>query len=202
MKGFVLAGSLLASIFIASTAQAAMGGALTTEEAATLTPNSFAWQDTGEAGDIRIVVSIADQRAYVYRNSTLIAMSTVSTGREGKETPIGVYPILQKNKDHKSNLYNAAPMPYMQRLTWDGIAIHAGRNPGFPASHGCIRVPKAFAVKLFSVTQIGTTVEVTDEPVGEGYQPADNLVPADVMASASAETSHANAAQLVSYTPR
>ena len=140
-------------------------------------------------------MSIADQRAYVYRDSTLIAVSSVSTGKEGKDTPVGVYPILQKNKDHKSNLYDAAPMPYMQRLTWDGIAIHAGKNPGFPASHGCIRVPTAFAQKLFDITTVGTTVEVTDMPVAE-TAPDDSLVPPDVMAQAEAAKANTQMASL------
>ena len=75
---------------------------------------------------------------------------------------MGTFEILQKKAMHKSNLYDDAPMPFMQRLTWDGVAIHAGKNPGFPASHGCIRVPAAFARKLFAATELGATVEVTD----------------------------------------
>jgi lipoprotein-anchoring transpeptidase ErfK/SrfK len=198
MKGFAIAGALLASLCAASPALASSEGALTTEAAATLTPNDFVWHDTGQTGDVRIVVSIADQRAYVYRDSALVAVSTVSTGKEGKDTPVGVYPILQKNKMHRSNLYNSAPMPFMQRLTWDGIAIHAGKNPGFPASHGCIRVPTAFAQKLFEVTTVGTTVEVTDAPVdADGAQtPSDDLVPDDVRADA--KTAKANDSQLAS----
>ncbi|MBB5715261.1 L,D-transpeptidase family protein [Sphingomonas aerophila] len=185
MRGFVITGALLLGVWTTGPAQAASEGALSAEAAATLTPNAYVWRDDANTGNVRIVVSIADQRAYVYRDSTLIAVSSVSTGKEGKDTPVGVYPILQKNKDHKSNLYNAAPMPYMQRLTWDGIAIHAGKNPGFPASHGCIRVPTAFAQRLFDITAVGTTVEVTDLPVAD-TAPDDSLVPPDVMAQAEA----------------
>ena len=193
-KKLIAAGALLASLWFTPSAQAASGGALTTETAATLTPNAYVWRDKSQSGEIRVVVSIADQRAYVYRDSTLIAASAVSTGKEGKETPAGVYPILQKNKDHRSNLYNAAPMPFMQRLTWDGIAIHAGRNPGFPASHGCIRVPAAFAAKLFAITQVGTTVEVTEDSVDLAASP--DTVPE------TATAAEANATQLASLGPR
>ena len=86
----------------------------------------------------------------------------MSTGQPGYETPTGSFAILQKNRDHRSNLYNGAPMPFMQRLTWDGVALHAGEIPGRPASHGCIRLPMAFARNLFAVTRLGASVHVTD----------------------------------------
>ena len=105
-------------------------------EVTSLAPNRFLWNDSGSSEPVSIVVSIPDQKAYVYRGTMLIGASTVSTGKDGKETPVGVFPILQKSEKHKSNLYDSAPMPFMQRLTWDGVAIHAGMNPGFPASHG------------------------------------------------------------------
>ena len=139
----------------------ASGVALVTA-AASLTPGEYLWEQDIAAGPVSVLISIPDQKAYVYRGDTLVAVSTVSTGKEGKDTPTGVFPILQKKQMHHSNLYNNAPMPYMQRLTWDGIAIHAGKNPGFPASHGCIRVPTSFAKKLFAATELGATVEVTD----------------------------------------
>ncbi|MFL0585301.1 MULTISPECIES: L,D-transpeptidase family protein [Sphingomonas] len=132
------------------------------EAAATLTPGKYLWENDVAAGPVSILISIPDQKAYVYRGDALVAVSTVSTGKEGKETPVGVFTILQKKEMHRSNLYDNAPMPFMQRLTWDGIAIHAGKNPGFPASHGCIRVPASFAKKLFAATEMGATVEVTD----------------------------------------
>lgn len=142
-----------------------------TEAAAALSPNRFLWKDPGGAEPISILISIPDQRAYVFRGEALIAASAVSTGKDGKETPVGYFTILQKKQMHRSNLYDDAPMPYMQRLTWDGVAIHAGNNPGFPASHGCIRVPTAFAKKLFEVTQLGATVEVTDMAYVSGDMP-------------------------------
>jgi lipoprotein-anchoring transpeptidase ErfK/SrfK len=113
-----------------------------------------------------ITISLASQRMDVFRNGTLWRSSPVSTGRRGKRTPTGVFAILQKKTFHRSNLYSNAPMPYMQRLTWSGIAIHAGHLPGYPASHGCIRVPKAFARELFRVTNPArTAVIVTQEPL-------------------------------------
>jgi hypothetical protein len=111
-----------------------------------------------------VIVSLKAQRAQVYRNGLLIGVSTVSSGKKGHATPTGVFTILQKAVDHKSNLYADAPMPFMQRLTWDGIAMHAGALPGYPASHGCIRLPLAFAKLLFGVTRLGLTVVVTDDP--------------------------------------
>ncbi|AXJ95605.1 MULTISPECIES: L,D-transpeptidase family protein [unclassified Sphingomonas] len=170
-------------------------------EAATLSPNRYVWADSASNEPLRVVVSIPDQKAYVYRGKTLVAASTVSTGKDGKETPVGAFTILQKSETHKSNLYDAAPMPFMQRLTWDGVAIHAGNNPGFPASHGCIRVPMAFAKRLFAATSVGTPVVVTDESLGDGTtMPSIEDVPTYDTPQASpetiAETAAANAGQL------
>jgi lipoprotein-anchoring transpeptidase ErfK/SrfK len=133
-----------------------------TEAAAVLAPNRFIWSDNVGQGPVSILISIPDQRAYVFQGETMVAASSVSTGKDGNDTPVGVFTILQKHKDHKSNKYDDAPMPYMQRLTWDGVALHAGRNPGFPASHGCVRMPTEFAKRLFEITSLGATVEVTD----------------------------------------
>ncbi|AWH24540.1 L,D-transpeptidase [Stenotrophomonas sp. YAU14D1_LEIMI4_1] len=128
-----------------------------------LKPGEYLWHpEISPSGPIVLVVSLDEQRAYVYRNGIAIGLSTISSGKTGHETPTGVFTILQKDKDHRSNLYNSAPMPYMQRLTWDGIALHGGSLPGHPASHGCVRLPQAFAQKLFSATQRGDTVVVAD----------------------------------------
>ena len=167
------------------------GGASLEVAAATLAPNDFRWQDAGGTTPVRVVISIGDQRAYVYRGDQLVAVSAVSTGKDGKETPAGVYPILQKQVSHHSSLYNDASMPYMERLTWDGIAIHAGNNPGFPASHGCIRVPLAFAKKLYGVTQIGSVVEVLDDGGTTDPDPLDLDLP---LPSTASETAAANRA--------
>jgi lipoprotein-anchoring transpeptidase ErfK/SrfK len=130
---------------------------------AALKPGDFVWQPGPPVNAaIEVVVSIPQQRAWVYRGGILIGVSTVSTGRPGHRTPVGSFDILEKRREHYSNKYNNAPMPFMQRLTWDGIALHAGEIPGRPASHGCIRLPLAFARKLFGVTQVGATVHVTE----------------------------------------
>ncbi len=124
-------------------------------------PGEFIWLgDVARSGPLLVVVSLDEQRAYVYRNGVLTGVSSASTGKKGKQTPTGVFTILQKNKDHYSNIYDNAPMPYMQRLTWGGIALHAGNLPGYPASAGCIRLPSEFARLLFEVSSHGMTVVV------------------------------------------
>ena len=133
-----------------------------TEAAADLPPNRFLWTDQQADGAVSVLISLPDQRAYVFRGEKMIAASAVSTGKDGKETPVGTFTILEKKSFHRSNRYNNAPMPYMQRLTWDGVALHAGQNPGFPASHGCVRLPASFAKRLFDATALGGVVQVTD----------------------------------------
>jgi len=114
-------------------------------------------------GPMLMVVSLNEQRAYVYRNGVLIGATTVSTGRKGHETPTGVFTILQKDKDHHSTIYDNAPMPYMQRLTWGGVALHAGGLPGYPESHGCVHLPSEFARLLFDMSTMGMTVVIGAE---------------------------------------
>jgi lipoprotein-anchoring transpeptidase ErfK/SrfK len=176
----------------AGTVAAAGAGMGVAAKVAMLKPNKFLWEDSDQTQPVSIVISIPDQRADVYRGDTMVAASAVSTGKDGKDTPLGTFTILQKEEVHHSNLYNSAPMPYMQRLTWDGVAIHAGHNPGFPASHGCVRVPRAFAQKLFTVTTLGTPVLVTDASASEGFVAPTPYDPAEM----EAETHDANAAQL------
>lgn len=106
---------------------------------------------------VRLVVSLPQQRLYVFRNGELLTTSAVSTGKRGHGTPAGTFRILQKAVIHHSNLYSNAPMPYMQRLTQGGVALHAGHVPGYPASHGCIRLPWAMAKKLYAMTSFSTT---------------------------------------------
>ncbi|WP_066794154.1 L,D-transpeptidase family protein [Sphingomonas soli] len=132
-----------------------------------LKPGEFLWYPHYERASIgapvKLVISIPQQLLFTYRGGQLIAVSTVSTGSEGRDTPTGDFTILQKKTFHRSNLYSNAPMPYMQRLTWDGIALHAGHLPGYPASHGCIRLPKEFARQLYGITAMGGQVSVVDE---------------------------------------
>lgn len=143
------------------------------EAVASLRPGEFIWApQVAPEGPVLIIVSLATQRLIAYRNGIPIGVSTVSTGMDGHETPAGVFTILQKNVDHRSNIYDNAPMPYMQRLTWDGIALHAGNLPGHPASHGCIRLPLDFARHLYGVTRLGLTVIVTDEAAVPRVAPA------------------------------
>lgn len=124
---------------------------------------SFFWHpEIAPSGPVVVVVSLDEQHIYVYRNGVAIGVGPISSGKPGHETPPGVYSILQKEREHRSNLYDDAPMPYMQRLTWDGIALHGGTLPGHPASHGCVRLPQAFAEKLFAITQRGGIVVVAD----------------------------------------
>ena len=112
-------------------------------------------------GALRVLVSIPQQKIYVFRGEELVATSPVSTGKRGHATPTGTFRILQKRVWHRSSKYSNAPMPYMQRLTSYGIALHAGRLPGYPASHGCIRLPRGFARTLFGMTDHGTRVTIT-----------------------------------------
>jgi lipoprotein-anchoring transpeptidase ErfK/SrfK len=146
-------------------AAAAAKAALPIEErAAGLKPGHWVWQpDRSAEGEVEIVVSLPLQIAYIYRGGTLIGATTVSTGQPGKDTPTGRFSILQKREKHFSNLYDNAPMPFMQRLTWDGVALHAGAIPGYPASHGCIRLPPKLAAKLYAATHLGATVVIVDE---------------------------------------
>ena len=116
-------------------------------------------------GPLVINVSINRQRLTVYDENGPVTSSPVSTGRIGHATPTGVFSIVQKKRMHYSNLYESAPMPNMQRITWSGVALHAGVLPGYPASHGCIRLPSGFSKKLFGITQMGTRVIVSRDPV-------------------------------------
>jgi len=131
-----------------------------------LKPGEFVWlpaPQRSSSAPLMIIVNLGEQRAYVYRDGEPIAITTVSTGRPGRETPTGVYEILTKERMHHSNLYDDAPMPFMQRLSWGGVALHAGHVSGRPSSHGCIRLPPKFAEQLYGITQRGETVVVADD---------------------------------------
>ncbi|MDT8757442.1 L,D-transpeptidase family protein [Sphingomonas psychrotolerans] len=146
---------------------------------------------TGEGAPLRIVVAIRQQQALVYRGNRLAGVTTVSTGSPGYETPLGEFTILEKKLFHRSNLYSNAPMPYMQRLTWGGVALHAGELPGYPASHGCIRLPKAFARQLFDLTTMGGTVLVVDDVADAPlYLPLEPVLMADTRRLRTAVTSY------------
>jgi hypothetical protein len=142
-------------------------------------------------GPVLVYVDLGRQRATVYRNGVRIGVSTISSGKDGYETPTGVFTILEKDKDHRSRTYDDAPMPYQQRLTWKGVAMHAGNLPGFPASHGCVRLPMEFAKKLFTVTPMGGTVVIAGGHEDPVKRPA-----AGVLAPALAGVTSAPSAEL------
>jgi len=128
-----------------------------------LKPGEYWWHpEISPQGPLMILVSVPEQTMHVYRNGALIGRSTVSTGSKGHSTPGGVFSILEKKQTHRSKKYNDAPMPYMQRLTWSGIAMHSGALPGYAASHGCVRLPYDFSQLLFKATEKGGTVVVGD----------------------------------------
>ena len=124
--------------------------------------------EVAPSGPVLVYVDLTRQRATVYRNGVRIGVSTISSGKDGHETPTGVFTILEKNEVHHSKTYDDASMPFQQRLTWMGVAMHAGNLPGYPASHGCVRLPMEFAKRLFEVTPMGGTVVIaggSEDPV-------------------------------------
>jgi hypothetical protein len=139
-------------------------GVRVSPETATLKPGEYVWEpERAPEGPLLVVASTTEQVAYVYRNGLRIARSSCSTGRPGHRTPTGVFTILEKEVHHTSSIYKGAEMPYMERVTWGGIALHAGNLPGYPDSHGCIRLPLEFSKLLFGVTMKGATVIIADE---------------------------------------
>jgi hypothetical protein len=182
MKTAPLFAAACLAALLAGTAEAepiARGDRPVLAVAAALKPGEYVWApELSTEGSALLVVNLATQRAVLFRNGVPIAASTVSTGKEGHETPTGVFTILQKRKEHYSNLYNSAPMPNMQRLTWDGIALHAGNLPGYRASHGCIRLPMDFSKLLFDVTSLGMTVVITSVPAVPQNSEAPDVVAA------------------------
>lgn len=170
---------------------------------AALKPGQFVWSPaTAPAGPIAVIVSLDEQRAYVYRNGERIGYSTISAGRAGHATPTGIFTVLQKDKDHHSSLYNSAAMPYTERLTWDGIALHAGGVPGYPSSHGCVHLPTAFAEALFQASASGMVVVIgsnKSEPP-ELTRPR-ALAPFDASSGKASDTPRLDAQQEFRWTP-
>jgi lipoprotein-anchoring transpeptidase ErfK/SrfK len=112
---------------------------------------------------LHVVVSINEQKAHVYAGTQLIGSSRVSSAKPGHDAPQGIFTVMEKRRHHRSNIYSNAPMPYMQRLTWSGIALHEGHVPNHPASHGCVRLPRDFAADLFSMTTRNRHVVITGD---------------------------------------
>jgi hypothetical protein len=163
---------LVTSAAILATAQAVekpsahTKGTPTGKPSGPLKPGEYWWNpQLSPSGPLIVLVSVPEQVMHVYRNGILIGRSTVSTGAKGHSTPGGVFSILEKKQEHYSKKYDNAPMPNMQRLTWTGIAMHSGNLPGYPASHGCIRLPFDFSQLLFTATAKGGTVVVGDGKV-------------------------------------
>ena len=124
-----------------------------------LRPGDYRWAASVPAdGETRVVIDLLTQLFYVYRGDQLVGVATISSGKKGDETPLGFWSVMLKKKKGFSRKYDNAPMPFMQMYDHKGIAFHAGPNPGYPASHGCVRLPLKFAERLFGMTKIGTKV--------------------------------------------
>ncbi|MGH6949828.1 MAG: L,D-transpeptidase family protein, partial [Vitreimonas sp.] len=165
LSALSVAAALLAVPLFAAPARAQSAALEMAHQADQLRPGQWVW--TGEispSGPVVVHVDLSRQLVTVYRNGVRIGVSTASTGRRGHETPTGVFTVLQKKRHHRSNLYNNAPMPYMIRLTWDGVALHGGAVRDRPVSHGCIRLPMQFARELFRAVPMGGTVVVEGDP--------------------------------------
>jgi len=179
------AGLLIAASTLPSTAFA-QGSTVSSpveleNQAQNLKPGQWVWApDIAPKGPVLVYVDLSNQTASVYRNGVRIGASTISSGRPGFTTPTGVFTILQKDPHHHSSKYNDAPMPYQERLTVDGVALHAGGLPGYPSSHGCVHLPLEFSKLLFGITSLGGTVVVAgaaSEP--EATSMTGLLAPAD-----------------------
>jgi hypothetical protein len=169
LKAFVAAFLIIASPLFATSCRAE-GQRITEADVSTLKPGGFIWEPWLAAdGRMAIVVNLHTQRAAVYRDGVRIGAATVSSGKRGYRTPTGVFRILQKSRMHRSKKYKNAPMPFTQRFTRSGVALHAGIVPGYPSSHGCVHLPRTFARLLFEETAVGTKVVVINpKPLSVG----------------------------------
>ena len=139
------------------------GSALTLQSTAALAGHTPMPRDALAKGDpVTVIISIREQQARVYAGTTLLGSTRISSGKPGHDTPQGIFSVLDKRRFHESNIYSGAEMPYMQRLTWSGIALHEGKVPKHPASHGCIRFPGAFASDLFKLDTMNRHVVIAD----------------------------------------
>ncbi len=176
MRRLVCVAALLLGSSAAHAQQVDLISGSVVESVLRLRPGEYVWApEIAPSGPMLLIVNVTTQRAVLFRNGIPIAASTASTGRPGYSTPTGVFTILQKRVEHYSSTYDNAPMPYMQRLTWRGVALHAGHLPGYPASHGCIRLPLGFARLLYGATNVGMTVAITDQPVTPLVAPTPEL---------------------------
>jgi len=154
-----------------------------------LKPGEWVWApQVAPKGPVHVYVDLSRQIATVYRNGVRIGVATISSGKRGHETPAGVFVILQKDANHRSSTYNNAPMKFQERLTWDGIALHAGGLPGYPESHGCVHLPLEFARLLFGVTEMGGVVVVAGRAGGAVLAPSAGVLAP--IGAKGAEVSH------------
>jgi hypothetical protein len=164
-----------------------IGSGSVVQTVAQLKAGQYVWApEVAPAGPVLVLVNVKTQRATVFRNGVPIGAAAISTGKPGHSTPTGVFTILEKQVVHYSSKYDSAPMPYMQRVTWYGVALHAGHNPGYAASHGCIRLPLGFAKLLYGVTKLGMTVVITDASTTPRVAAGPQLVAAPEVGAAAA----------------
>lgn len=179
LLGYGLGGTLLA---FSPTIQARKRRAKRKRQHYPLQPQQFYWLDhIAPHGPAVAVVNLHTQMVQIFRNGLAIGFSSSSTGRRGHRTPLGLFSVLQKRRHHRSSKYNNAPMPWMIRLTWSGIAFHGGPLPGYPASRGCIRLPHKFASKFFGVLQHDNMVLVVNNALPSGISPITMLAPINPM---------------------
>jgi len=155
------------SFVVAITTAACASPAVAQTDGDQASSSSRSFHDADSRDAMSMIVNLHTQRAYVYRDGDMIATTPVSSGKRGHRTPTGTFRVLAKQKFHRSKKYDNAPMPFMQRLTWSGIALHAGHVPGYPASHGCIRMPPGFARWLYGEPTMGMKVTITDQSRAE-----------------------------------
>ena len=179
-----LIGVALAPAFCALAQGAKTSSSVDLETAAyLLKPGEWVWApEVAPIGPMLIYVDLSRQIATVYRNGVRIGVSTISSGKPGHATPTGVFTILQKDANHHSDKYNDAPMPFQERLTWDGVALHAGGLPGYPETHGCVHLPYAFAKALFGASHLGVTVVVAGDAMNHQKTSDASLLEPDVAA--------------------
>ena len=170
LRSFAACLALLCAHAAAAAPSQAYGSAYLDADGIELQAGQFTWLPDAQpatGSPVTLLVSLRDQRGYLYRDGRRIAVTTLSTGLPGHDTPTGVFPIMAKEAMHHSNRYDNAPMPWMQRLTRWGHALHAGKVRNGPASHGCVRLPAEFAKQLFSMTRPGDLVVIARDDSGE-----------------------------------
>jgi hypothetical protein len=177
LKYVCLAAALIAAATPAAAQQVDLASGSVVQTVSHLRAGQYVWApEVAPQGPMLLIVNLSTQRAVLFRNGVPVGASTVSTGRPGHRTPTGVFSVLQKHVEHYSTIYDNAPMPYMQRLTWTGVALHAGKLPGYPASHGCIRLPAGFARLLYGESSLGMTVVITDRQITPRIAPTPAIV--------------------------